>query len=205
MHKSEWIYSAGIYLFKASKINSRTWCEICSELTKTSKRPHWHENINNQWWRSDVFIVNFEQIPHLFLVFLSWIWENVADWVYRRRSKGRDTNIIKHAKAGTKLCNINQTGQTTTRKETWSNLKRMQSKALSKYLWNVLRFSFHKNNFFVGNKIVLETSSVAITNTSCVHCFDQLSHTCALRDLEQLIQVLKNRQAGFALSITKLK
>ena len=86
-----------------------------------------------------------------------------------------------------------------------SNLKRMQSKALSKYLWNVLRFSFHKNNFFVGNKIVLETSSVAITNISCVHCFDQLSHTCALRDLEQLIQVLKNRQAGFALSITKLK
>ena len=34
-----------IYLFKASNIESRTRCEICSKLTKTSKLPHWHENI----------------------------------------------------------------------------------------------------------------------------------------------------------------
>ena len=40
-----------------------------------------------------------------------------------------------------------------------SKLKSMQSKTLSKYLWNVLRFSFHKNNFFVGNKIVLDSKS----------------------------------------------
>ena len=30
-------YSAGIYLFKAININSRTWYEIFSKLTKTSK------------------------------------------------------------------------------------------------------------------------------------------------------------------------
>ena len=67
------IYSAGIYLFKISNINSRTMCEICSKLTKTSKWPHWNENIKKHWWRSDVFIANFEQIPHFFLVFHSWI------------------------------------------------------------------------------------------------------------------------------------
>ena len=57
-----------------------------------------------------------------------------------------------------------------------SNLKSMQGQALRKYLWNVLRFSFHKNNLFAGNKIVLETSSVAITDISSVHCFGQLSN-----------------------------
>ena len=38
-------------------------CEICSKLTiKTPER--------RQWRRSGVFIVNFEHISHLFLVFL---------------------------------------------------------------------------------------------------------------------------------------
>ena len=60
------IYRAGIYLFKGSDINSRARCEICLKLTKTSKRRHQHENIQKHRWRS-VFIVNFEQIPYLFL------------------------------------------------------------------------------------------------------------------------------------------
>ena len=123
------IYSASIYLFKASNINSRTRCKIYSKLTKTPKRLHRHENSKEHRWRSDVFIVNFEQIPHL----NSWILDSVTGWVYRRRSKGRDINII-HARAGTKLCKTKQTGQTTTWIETWSNLKSMQSKALNKYL-----------------------------------------------------------------------
>ena len=43
--------------------NTRTRCEICSKLIiKTPERP--------QWRRSGVFIVNFEHISHLFLVFL---------------------------------------------------------------------------------------------------------------------------------------
>ena len=44
------------------------------------------------------------------------------------------------------------------------------------------------NNFFVGNKIVLETSSAAITDTSSVHWFDQYLTYNALRDLKQFIQ-----------------
>ena len=51
---------------KPSKVNNRNTrerCEICSKLkTKTPER--------RQWRRSCVFILNFEHILHLFLVFL---------------------------------------------------------------------------------------------------------------------------------------
>ena len=57
------IYPVGIYLLKVNNRNTRTKCEIFSKLTiKTPKR--------HQWCRSGVFIVNFEHISHLFLVFL---------------------------------------------------------------------------------------------------------------------------------------
>ena len=54
---------SGIYLFKVNNRNTRARCEICSKLTrKTPER--------RQWRRSGVFIVNFERISHLVLVFL---------------------------------------------------------------------------------------------------------------------------------------
>ena len=53
----------GIYLLKVSNRNTGTRCEICSMLTV--KTP-----AGRQWRRSGVFIVNFEHISHLFLVFL---------------------------------------------------------------------------------------------------------------------------------------
>ena len=54
---------AGIYLFKVNSRNTRKRCEICSKLTiNTPER--------RQWRRSGVFIVNFEHISHLVLVFL---------------------------------------------------------------------------------------------------------------------------------------
>ena len=57
------VYPAGIYLLKFNNRNTRTQCEICSKLTiKTVERRHWR--------RSAVFIVNFEHISHLVLVFL---------------------------------------------------------------------------------------------------------------------------------------
>ena len=66
---SEWffmwflLYPASIYLFKANNRNTRTMCEICSKLTiKTPER--------RRWRRSGIFIVNFEQIFHIVLVFL---------------------------------------------------------------------------------------------------------------------------------------
>ena len=56
-------YSANIYLFKVNNRNTRKRCEIFSKFTiKTPER--------RQWRRSGVFIVNFENISHIFLVFL---------------------------------------------------------------------------------------------------------------------------------------
>ena len=52
----------GIYLLKFNDRNARTRCEICSKLT--IKAPE------RQWRRSGVFVVNFEHISHLVLVFM---------------------------------------------------------------------------------------------------------------------------------------
>ena len=53
----------GIYLLKVNNRNTRTRREICSKLTiKTPERRHWR--------RPGVFIVNFEHLSHLVLVFL---------------------------------------------------------------------------------------------------------------------------------------
>ena len=56
-------YLDGIYLLKVNNRNSRTRCEICSELTiKTPET--WY------WRRSGIFIVNSGHISHLALVIL---------------------------------------------------------------------------------------------------------------------------------------
>ena len=53
----------GIYLLKVNNRTTRPSCEICSKLTiKITERRHWR--------RSGVFIVNFEHISQLVLVFL---------------------------------------------------------------------------------------------------------------------------------------
>ena len=55
---------ACIYLLKVNNKNTKTRFRICSKLTiKTPERRQWH--------RSGVFIVELEEISHLFLVFLS--------------------------------------------------------------------------------------------------------------------------------------
>ena len=52
-----------IHLLKVNNRNTKTRGEICSKLTtKAPERHHWRH--------SDVFIVNFEHISHLVLVFL---------------------------------------------------------------------------------------------------------------------------------------
>ena len=55
---------ANIYFFKVNNRSTRKRsCEICSKLTiQTQER--------RQWRRSNVFIINFEYISQLFLVFL---------------------------------------------------------------------------------------------------------------------------------------
>ena len=54
---------ANIYLLKVNIRSTRTRCEICPKLTiKIPERRH--------WCRSGIFIVNFEHISHLVLVFI---------------------------------------------------------------------------------------------------------------------------------------
>ena len=56
-------YTTGNCMFKVSSRKTRASCEISSKLTiKMPERP--------QWRRSGIFIVNFEHISHLVLVFL---------------------------------------------------------------------------------------------------------------------------------------
>ena len=57
------MFPVGIYLFHVNNRNTRTMCEICSKLIiKTPEQRHWR--------RFGVFIVNFEQILRIVLVFL---------------------------------------------------------------------------------------------------------------------------------------
>ena len=63
---SQWkshIFPVNIYPLKVNNKNTRKKSEICSEIT--IKTPKWRH-----WRRSGSFIVNFEQISYLFLVFL---------------------------------------------------------------------------------------------------------------------------------------
>ena len=56
-------YPAGNYIFKVNNRNTRKRCAICSKLTiNIPERRH--------WGRSGIFIVNFEYILHLVLLFL---------------------------------------------------------------------------------------------------------------------------------------
>ena len=56
-------YPASIYLLKVNNGNTKTMYETCSKLTiKTTER--------RRWCRLGVFIVNFEHISYLVLVFL---------------------------------------------------------------------------------------------------------------------------------------
>ena len=63
------------YLLKVNNRSTSARCEICSKLT--IKKPD-----RRQWRRSGVFIVNFEHILHLVLVFLLQNFEHViVGWV----------------------------------------------------------------------------------------------------------------------------
>ena len=57
------VFKAGNCMLQVININTRARCEICSKLTiNTPER--------RQWRRFSVFIVNFEHVSHLVLVFL---------------------------------------------------------------------------------------------------------------------------------------
>ena len=56
-------FPAGMYSVSFNNKNTKTMCKACSKLTM--KTPE-----ERKWRRSGVFTVDFEQISHIFLVFL---------------------------------------------------------------------------------------------------------------------------------------
>ena len=83
-------YPAGIFLFNVNDGNIRTIYKICSKLT--TKTPE-----QRQWRRSGVFIINFEQISHIALVFplltlrkkkcrMGPQWTSDLNWAYMSSS-----------------------------------------------------------------------------------------------------------------------
>ena len=85
--------------------------------------PPWHGNIKEHWRSSAVFIVNFETMPHLFLVFHRWIWGIVASCLYQQKSKYRQVKITKHASTGTNYAILTKVQH---EKKPVTNLKIMQ-------------------------------------------------------------------------------
>ena len=63
LHIAESQFPMSIYLFKVNNQNTRVIYEICSELTRKTPERHQREC-------SGVFIINFKQISHTFLMFL---------------------------------------------------------------------------------------------------------------------------------------
>ena len=87
-------FPVGNYMFKVNNRNTRTRCEKCSKLTvKTSELRYWR--------RSGVFIVNFEHISHLVLVFLLLILSRQMPAGFRDfcdlKLKSRKKSIFKIA------------------------------------------------------------------------------------------------------------
>ena len=90
-------------------------------------RPHWHGDIKKHWRCSGVFIVSFEKIPQLFLVFHFWICGSVAGCVYKQRSTCRHVKITKHANTGTNYAILTKRVKVKHEKKPISNLKTMQT------------------------------------------------------------------------------
>ena len=82
-------HQANICLFKINNRNTRKRCVICSNLT--IKIPEQH-----RWRRLSIFIVNFEHISHLFVLFLLLTLNKLVFWI----------NIFKVDKGDTKTTSI---------------------------------------------------------------------------------------------------
>ena len=82
-------FPGNIYLFNINNRNNRKRYEICLKLT--TKAPEWR-----QWRRSGVFIVNFERISHLFLMFLLLILNKLMMAGSRHKIGKKTWGLVTH-------------------------------------------------------------------------------------------------------------
>ena len=94
------------------------------------EQSNWYGDIKKHWC-SVVFIVEFEKIPHLFLVFHCWIWGLVS---IHQRSKYRLVKITKPARTGTNYVVLTKQVRVQHEKKPVSNFKSMQIFLSTKFI-----------------------------------------------------------------------
>ena len=75
-----------VFLLKANNRNTRTRCEICSKLAINAPE-------RRQWRRCGILIVNFDNISHHVLLFLSLTLKSYAGWYIGWMRKNIKSNI----------------------------------------------------------------------------------------------------------------
>ena len=100
------------------------------------ERPHWHGDIKKHWRSSGIFIVNFEKIPLFFLVFALLNLGKCFRLRLPTEIKVQTIKNYKTCKHRHKVCHINQTGQTTTLKETCFETY-LKSKSMDWFLYHI--------------------------------------------------------------------
>ena len=88
------------------------------------ERIYWHGEIKKHWSSSGAFIVNFDKIPHIFLVFHCWIWGSIATCVYQQWPKYKLKKITKHVSTGKNYAILNKRVKVKHEKKFASNLKK---------------------------------------------------------------------------------
>ena len=77
-------------------------------------------------------------VPHLFLVFYSWILGTVAGWLHQQRSKYTKVKIMKHPRRDANYAILTKLAKLQDVKKPVSNLLSMQSTGFEKPLWILL-------------------------------------------------------------------
>ena len=139
--------------------------KLTQEQPYPAERPHLHGGIKKNWRSSGVFIVNFEKITLLFLVFHCWIWESVAGCFYQKRSKYRQVTFAKDVTTGKKYAILTKWVKVQHEKESILNVKCMQIVGLEQ---------IYEKFIFSGKKTIVETISVTISDSSDVSIFTNI-------------------------------
>ena len=131
---------------KKTPIRTQYFCNsnYAINIPSWSVRLHWHEDIKKHRRHSGVSIVNFEEIPNLFLLFHSLILGSVDDWVYQQRSKYTEVKDMKHARTDANDAIFTKSVKLQHEKKPVSNLISMQSAGFEQ--------KFMKSKIFIPQK-----------------------------------------------------
>ena len=164
----------GIYLPKVNNENSGTRCVICSKLTKKN-----HTGTTSLTWRHEEILTSLlclycwlwkDSTP--FLSIHSWISRIVAGWVYQQRSKYRQVKIMKHETTDANYAILTKRVKLQHEKKPLLNISSMQSVGFEQTFIKFIEIFVPQEQFIYRKKHVVETISLAITDSSDVRCLD---------------------------------